>query len=66
MGVPVGGNFDMYSSSADDEKSIAGGIKQGGDNVDGQTSFTGLISNSEQEFFDPDFAGYITSLSHVS
>jgi len=66
MGVPVGGNFDMYSSSADDEKSIAGGIKQGGDNVDGQTTFTGLISNSDQEFFDPDFAGYITSLSHVS
>ena len=66
MGVPVGGNFDMYSSSADDQKSIAGGIKQGGDNVDGQTTFTGLISNSDQEFFDPDFAGYITSLSHVS
>ncbi len=66
MGVPVGGNFDMYSASADDEKSIAGGIKQGGDNVDGQTSFTGLISNSEKQFFDPDFAGYITSLSHVS
>ncbi len=66
MGVPVGGNFDMYSSSADDENSIAGGIKQGGDNPDGQTAFTGLISNSEKEFFDPDFAGYITSLIHVS
>lgn len=66
MGVPVGGNFDMFSSSADERKSITGGIKQGGDNPDGQTTFTGLISNSEKEFFDPDFAGYITSLDHVS
>lgn len=66
MGVPGGGNFDMYTASADDQKAIAGGIDQGGGTVSGLDEFTELIAESNTNFFDPSFAGRISALSQVS
>ena len=75
MTVPLN-NFKMFgtgsSPSNPDNTIIQGAIKQGieennlGGNVDGITTFTGLIGASTTELFDPNHAGTVSSLSDIS
>lgn len=65
MGVPSTGSFNMFGTGSN--TSIAGAISSSGGSVGGLTSFTELINASTADYFDPLYAGTITTpSSHVS
>src|SRR6056300_75702 len=69
MAVPITGNFEMFgtgSVAVPNNTTIAGAIKEGGDNVDNLTTFTQLIAASNAEFYDPTYAGTINTTSDIS